>query len=107
RRHGDFALAGVVCGVQVADGRIERAALAMFGMGSVPERLADVENRLAGTGVDGTGMADLDLDDIGQAGVADLDPPADVHATGSYRKKIGAVLIGRALSAAIREAVRG
>jgi aerobic carbon-monoxide dehydrogenase medium subunit len=99
RRHGDFALAGAVCAVQVAAGRIERVALAMFGMGSVPERLGEVEKSLAGTATDG-----LDLDDIGQEGVAALDPPSDVHATGHYRKKIGAVLIRRALSTAILEA---
>ena len=100
RRHGDFALAGAVCAVQVSAGRIERVALAMFGMGSVPERLDTLEKTLNGAAVDG-----LDLDDIGEQGVAALDPPSDVHATGHYRKKIGAVLVGRALSTAIREAV--
>jgi aerobic carbon-monoxide dehydrogenase medium subunit len=100
RRHGDFALAGAVCAIQVAAGRINRVALAMFGMGSVPERLEEIEKSLAGAAVDG-----LDLDDIGEQGVAALDPPADVHATGHYRKKVGAVLIGRALAAAVQEAI--
>jgi aerobic carbon-monoxide dehydrogenase medium subunit len=100
RRHGDFALAGAVCAVQVSAGRIERVALAMFGMGSVPERLDALEKSLNGAAVDG-----LDLDDIGEQGVAALDPPSDVHATGHYRKKVGAVLVGRALSTAIQEAV--
>jgi aerobic carbon-monoxide dehydrogenase medium subunit len=99
RRHGDFALAGAVCAVQVAAGRIDRVALTMFGMGSVPERLDALEKSLARAAVDG-----LDLDDIGEQGLAALDPPADVHATGNYRKKVGAVLIGRALSTAIQEA---
>jgi carbon-monoxide dehydrogenase medium subunit len=101
RRHGDFALAGAVCAVQVAAGRIERVALSMFGMGSVPERLDDLEKSLAGAAARG-----LDLDDAGARGVAGLDPPADVHASSRYRKKIGAVLIARALSAAIQEATR-
>jgi aerobic carbon-monoxide dehydrogenase medium subunit len=100
RRHGDFALAGAVCAVQVSAGRIARVALAMFGMGSVPERLDRLEKSLTGAAADG-----LDLDDIGEQGVAALDPPSDVHATGHYRKKVGAVLVGRALTTAIQEAV--
>jgi aerobic carbon-monoxide dehydrogenase medium subunit len=100
RRHGDFALAGAVCAVQVAAGQIERMALSMFGMGSVPERLDALEKSLTGAPV-----ADLDLADIGAQGVAALDPPADVHATSRYRKQVGAALLGRALSAAIESAV--
>ena len=99
RRHGDFALAGAVCAVQVAAGRLTRVALAMFGMGSVPERLDTLERSLTGLEV-----ADLDLDEVGEQGVAALEPPSDVHATGHYRKKIGAVLVGRALATAIKEA---
>ena len=99
RRHGDFAVAGAVCGVQVADGRVERVALALIGMGSVPERPTRVERELLGAQVAG-----LDLDGIGAAAVADLDPPSDVHGSGRYRKKVGAVLVGRALTTAIREA---
>jgi aerobic carbon-monoxide dehydrogenase medium subunit len=100
RRHGDFALAGAVCAVTITAGRIERAALAMFGMSSVPERLGALEESLTGAAVDG-----LDLGDVGEQGVAALDPPSDVHATGKYRKKIGAVLIRRALSSAIQSAL--
>jgi aerobic carbon-monoxide dehydrogenase medium subunit len=101
RRHGDFALAGAVCAVQVEAGRLTRVALAMFAMGSVPERLDALERSLTGASV-----AELNLDDVGEEGVAALDPQSDVHATGHYRKKIGAVLIGRALATAIKEASR-
>jgi carbon-monoxide dehydrogenase medium subunit len=99
RRHGDFALAGAVCGIQVGAGRIERVTLAMFGMGSIPERLDALERALSGVAVAG-----LDLADIGQQGVVGLDPPEDVHATAQYRKSVVADLIGRALAAAIQEA---
>ncbi len=38
RRHGDFALAGAVAGVEIDDGHISKAAIALIGMGSIPER---------------------------------------------------------------------
>ncbi len=38
RRHGDFAIAGCACGVQVGDGRISRAAIALFGVAGTPVR---------------------------------------------------------------------
>jgi carbon-monoxide dehydrogenase medium subunit len=99
RRHGDFALAGVVCGVEVTDGRIDRVALALIGMASVPERAEAVERALVGTAV-----TDLDLADVGAQAVAHLDPPTDVHGSGRYRRTVGAVLVRRALSAALQEA---
>ena len=38
RRHGDFALAGAACGMQVDGDRITRAAVGLIGMGSIPVR---------------------------------------------------------------------
>jgi aerobic carbon-monoxide dehydrogenase medium subunit len=99
RRHGDFALAGAVAGVEIADGRISRAAISLIGMGSIPVRAEAAEQALAGAVVDG-----LDLAEAGELAVADTDPPADVHAGGRYRKKVGATMVGRALAEAIKEA---
>jgi carbon-monoxide dehydrogenase medium subunit len=99
RRHGDFALAGAVCGVQVTGGRVERVALGLIGMSAVPERAAAVERELVGSDVAG-----LDLDGIGAQAVRDLDPPADVHASGKYRKRVGATLVSRALATALATA---
>jgi carbon-monoxide dehydrogenase medium subunit len=99
RRHGDFALAGAVCGVEIDDGRIRRAAISLIGMGSIPIRAEAAEQALAGAVVDG-----LDLAEAGELAVAGTDPPADVHAGGRYRKKVGATMVGRALAEAIKEA---
>jgi carbon-monoxide dehydrogenase medium subunit len=99
RRAGDFALAGVVCGVEIDAGRIRRAAIALIGMGSVPVRADAAERALAGAEVAG-----LDLGEVGQLAVADTDPPSDVHAGSRYRKKVGATLTGRALAEAMKEA---
>jgi aerobic carbon-monoxide dehydrogenase medium subunit len=102
RRSGDFALAGLVCGVQVADGRIARSALAVLGLASTPVRLSAVEEQLAGASVDG-----IDLHSIGAGALDGLDPPEDVHASGDYRRRVGAELVTRALARAIEEASSG
>jgi len=100
RRAGDFAIAGVACGVRLDDsGNIDHAALGLFGMGSTP-----LQPRAALQALDG-GQADgLDVEAIGALAVSDLDPPDDVHATGAVRRRVGAVLVARALTEAIAEA---
>ena len=99
RRHGDFALVGAMVAVELASGRIERVAIGLTGMGSVPERAEAVEASLVGADVAG-----LDLDDVGAQAVRDLEPSDDVHATARYRKRVGAALVSRALTNAIQEA---
>jgi carbon-monoxide dehydrogenase medium subunit len=98
RRHGDFALVGALAAVQVTDGRLERVAIAMTGMGSVPERADSVEQSLVGTSV-----ADLDPEAVGAQTVEGLEPPADASASSDYRKRSGAALVARALHNAIQE----
>ena len=99
RRHGDFAIAGAACGVQVADGRIVRVAVALFGMGSVPIRARSADQAMAGALV-----AEADLAAIGSEAVAALEPPSDVHGSASYRRRVGAHMVTRALRAALAEA---
>jgi carbon-monoxide dehydrogenase medium subunit len=101
RRHGDFAIVGALVGVQVQDGRLVRVAIGLTGMGSVPVRASGVERALTGAPV-----GDLDLADVGAQAVADLEPPADVHARAAYRKGVGATLVTRALTRAVQEATR-
>jgi len=103
RRFGDFALTGAVCGVQL-DGsdKIERAAIAMLGMGSTPLRAADAEAALVGATA-----SDSDVDETGHIAASASDPPADIHATASYRRSVGAVVVARALRRAIEEARGG
>jgi len=99
RRSGDFALAGVVCAVHVEAGKVAKAGVALLGMGPVPVRLAALEAELIG-GV----PADLDLEELCLAAVADLDAPSDIHASGGYRRRIAAALTARALARALEEA---
>ncbi len=99
RRHGDFALAGTAVGLQVRGGTVVRAAIALFGMASVPVRAPRAEAALVGADVAG-----LDLAGIGHEAVAGLDPPEDLHASSALRRRIGAATVTRALGRALEEA---
>jgi carbon-monoxide dehydrogenase medium subunit len=99
RRHGDFAIAGAVCGVQVDGDRITRATVALIGMGSVPVRA-----RLAEQALTGASVREADLAAVARDAVAALDPPSDAHGSGAYRRRVGAHMIARALGQALAEA---
>jgi carbon-monoxide dehydrogenase medium subunit len=100
RRSGDFALAGVAAAVVIGgDGAVQRCALGLLGMGSTVQRAAEAEASILGRVPTGT-----DLDEVARLATADLDPPDDVHATGAYRRAVGAHLVRRALVRALEEA---
>jgi carbon-monoxide dehydrogenase medium subunit len=102
RRFGDFALTGAVCGVQLDGDRVARAAIAMFGMGSTPLRATEAE-----AAVTGSAVGDVDAEEVGRTAAAATDPPSDIHASASYRRSVGAVVVTRALRRAIEEANGG
>jgi carbon-monoxide dehydrogenase medium subunit len=102
-RAGDFAVAGVACGVQLGPGgAVERAAIGLIGLGRTPERAAAAEAALTGATPDAPYLAE-----IGRVAVADVDPPADVHASSAYRRKVGGWLVQRALARAFERAATG
>ncbi|MEA2331891.1 MAG: aerobic carbon-monoxide dehydrogenase medium subunit [Thermoleophilaceae bacterium] len=99
RRHGDFAL--VAAGVNVAtdaSGRIESAAVVLAGISDTPVRAIQAEVMLAGGRLDDAAL----LEEVGRAAAADLKPTDDVHASGTYRRRVAAVLVKRALAEAER-----
>jgi carbon-monoxide dehydrogenase medium subunit len=98
RRHGDFALCGAVCGVTLDGDAVARAAIAMFGVGPTAVRATAAEQALIAAG------AGADLASVGAEAAAQVDPRDDIHASGAYRKQVAAVVVRRALSAAIEEA---
>jgi aerobic carbon-monoxide dehydrogenase medium subunit len=102
RRHGDFAIAGCACGVQVEDGQIGRAAISLFGVASTPVRAEAAERALVGSDA-----AAIDATEIGQLAADGLDPPGDLHASGALRRRIAAAVVRRAMGRAIRGASRG
>jgi carbon-monoxide dehydrogenase medium subunit len=96
RRHGDFALVGVAAALGTgADGRIEQARLAFFGVGSTPVRVADAETLLVGHEPGPAAFAEA-----AEAAVKLLDPPDDIHASAAYRAHTAGVLVRRALTEA-------
>lgn len=99
RRHGDFALTGVVCGVEVdTDSVVTRAAVALFGMGATPLRAPAAETALIGSR-----PSPDDVTEIAHLAVHDLEPPDDVHASGIYRRRVGAHIVNRAFTRALEE----
>ena len=99
RRHGDFAMAGVVCGVGLGQGGTpERAALALFGVAGTPVRAREAEAAL---------IAGASTDEVARAAVAGVDMVADLHATEDYRRSVSMVLVRRAVEEAMEEARGG
>jgi carbon-monoxide dehydrogenase medium subunit len=96
RRHGDFALVGVAAVVTVRGGRVERAAVSLFGVGPTPVRATAAEARLLGQAP--TAAA---VDEAARAAAAGLDPADDLHAPASYRRRVARTLTARALADAL------
>jgi len=95
RRHGDYALVGLACAVEVGGGSISSAALSFFGADSTPVRVADAEAALLGQA-----PGDAAFAAAAEIVSAQLEPPADVHGTSNYRKHIAGVLTRRGLAEA-------
>jgi carbon-monoxide dehydrogenase medium subunit len=100
RRYGDFALAGAACGIELgADGTVARAAIALLGLGSMPLRATAAEAAIVGRAPSADDMAE-----IGRLAVADVDLPTDIHASGEYRRAVGAHVVARGLDTALTRA---
>jgi aerobic carbon-monoxide dehydrogenase medium subunit len=95
RRHGDFALVGTTVGVQVTNGAVSRAAIALFGVAGTPVRARAAEAAL---------LAGADAAEAGRVAANELHPSDDIHASGSYRKQVAAVVVRRAILKAMQEA---
>lgn len=95
RRHGDFALVGAAVGVQVSGGKVTKAAIGLFGVGPTPLRAAEAEAAL---------LSGADAAEVGRVAASGLGPLDDIHASGSYRKQVAAVIVRRAVQAAMQEA---
>ena len=101
RRHGDFAIAGALVGVQLDDDdRVTRCAIGLISLGSTPLRAFAAEQAAVGRVV-----GDIVPAELGHLAMSDLDEvPSDVHGPAGYRRRVGAAMVERAWQDAIEEA---
>jgi aerobic carbon-monoxide dehydrogenase medium subunit len=103
RRHGDFAMAGVVCAVELdAADRVRELRLSLFGVAPTPVRATAAEQAARGTSAD-----EIDLVAVGRAALSGVSCVSDVHADAGYRERVAAHLAGQAVGQALQEARHG
>jgi carbon-monoxide dehydrogenase medium subunit len=123
RRHGDFALAGVACAVELDSAELHRAGLhraglhraglhgaerirslrlGLFGVASAPVRAVAAEQAARGTAA-----AEIDPEALGRAALSGVSCVSDLHADAGYRKRVAAHLAGQAVRRALQEARDG
>jgi carbon-monoxide dehydrogenase medium subunit len=100
RRHGDFAIAGIVAGLALDADRqiIRRARLVYFGVGPTPMRVEAAEKALVGQVSEEAAFAAA-----GEIAGREIDPSNDIHASAEYRRAVAATLTKRALRAALEK----
>ncbi|MGH7808816.1 MAG: FAD binding domain-containing protein [Candidatus Binatia bacterium] len=96
RRHGDFAIVGIVAALAVDQNRglITKARLVYFGVGPTPMRIEDAEKALVGQPSEEAAFAAA-----GEIAGGGIDPSNDIHASAEYRRAVTATLTRRALGA--------
>ncbi len=102
RRHGDYAIVGLATSLVLSDGVISEARLALTGVSDVPVRATSAEDLLAGE----RPSAEL-FDEAARRATEGLDPPADLHGSSDYRKKVAVAVVRRGLQAAADNAAGG
>ena len=97
RRHGDFALAGVVSTLRIdSSGVCSNARIVLFGVGEKPIRAEAAEQMLKGER-----PSESAFRAAAERAAADLDEPlSDVHATSELRRSVAGVMARRALTEA-------
>jgi carbon-monoxide dehydrogenase medium subunit len=102
RRHGDFAIVCVAALLTLAaGGRIARAAVAIGGCASAPQRLRVLEQRLVGAKPDAEVLA------AAARMASAVETHSDPYVSADYRRHLAGVLTERALIAAAQRAAVG
>jgi aerobic carbon-monoxide dehydrogenase medium subunit len=101
RRHGDFAIAGAAVAIELDDSdHVCRCGIGLLGLGSTPLRGSVAEEAMLGQPV-----ASLAAEQIGRLAMSQLsDIPADLQGSAHYRARVGAAMVARALTSAVRDA---
>lgn len=97
RRHGDFAIVGVVVLLEPAEpGRVRSSTVVLFGVGSRPYRSTAAEAVLSGAVI-----TDEVLAAAADAAAAEIDPGSDIHATADDRRAMTRAVALRGLRTAL------
>ncbi|HEX3592187.1 MAG TPA: FAD binding domain-containing protein [Pseudonocardiaceae bacterium] len=106
RRHGDFALAGVVARVHVADGRVSTAVLTAFGVSDRPVTrvVTDAVTTAAHDDVDTMRLALTEP--MADLAAEVVDTEGDAHGSRGYRVRLVTSLAATQLATAYRRAAR-
>ena len=103
RRHGDYALVGVGCVLELDDsGRAHKVQLAACGISDRPVRLKAAEAAL-----NGTSLAPADLDAAALASADTVTQTDDMNTSMSYRRRVLGALIRRLVVTAAQRARGG
>ena len=101
RRHGDFAIAGATVALELdADDLVARCGIGLLGLGSTPLRGSAAEDGVVGRPADA-----VTAEEVGRIALSGLSEiPADLQGSAGYRSRVGAAMVARAWTAAIRAA---
>jgi carbon-monoxide dehydrogenase medium subunit len=92
-------MVGLAASLTLADDTVSDARLAFSGVADVPVRATEAEAFLVGH----EPSAEV-FEETARRATAGIDPPADLHGSAEYRKKVAAVLVRRGLRAAVDNA---
>ena len=104
RRQGDFALAGAGAALAFDDGgRVERAGLALMGVGDRPFDGSAIANEL----ICGETPSEAAVQAVAERVQSDVEPSSDLHAPADYRRHLAGVMAQRALLGAVQRGTSG
>jgi aerobic carbon-monoxide dehydrogenase medium subunit len=102
RQVGDYAIAGCAAHLEVADGRITEARIALTNLASTPVRATDAETYLIETPWSETSAANA-----GRLAADACDPWSDNRGSAAYRRRVAAHVTGQAVEKAVERARAG
>jgi carbon-monoxide dehydrogenase medium subunit len=99
RKVGDYATVGVAVHLQLDDGRISRAGIALTGVGSKNIKATEAENALVGQP-----PGDELFAEAGELAASAADPRTDVRGTAEFKRSVVRTYVRRGLSQAAAQA---
>jgi aerobic carbon-monoxide dehydrogenase medium subunit len=91
-RKGDFAIVAAAATLQIANGRVSRAAIGLCGVGACAIRISSAEGHLLDKPLDETTISEA-----AKLCVDAVDPKSDIHGSADYRRDLVRTLVARAL----------